>query len=77
MSDLLVVVPEGWTDVTEGWQASSGNMTEIAPMFTDGNWVDAQYALQGCDINPPPGKALTGATFVLLGDGVHLWVRWE
>lgn len=77
MSDLLVVVPEGWTDVTEGWNNSSADMTHISMLISDKNWVDVQTELQGADINGPDGTTLTGASFLTLDDGVHLWVRFE
>lgn len=77
MSDLLVVVPPGWTDATEGWKNSSGDMTHIAMLINDRNWVDVQQELQGADITGPVGTFLTGATFMALEDGVHLWVRFE
>lgn len=77
MSDLLVVVPEGWTDVTAGWAASSGDFTHVSMLINDKNWVDVQTVLQASDINAPEGTVLTGATFMSMEDGAHLWVRFE
>lgn len=76
MSDLLVVVPTGWTDVTEGWNASSASLSEIMPLVQDSNWADVTTVLQGADINIPEGMTLTGASFMTLDDGVHLWIRY-
>ena len=77
MSELLVVVPDGWTDFTEGWNNSSGDMQHISMLILDKNWVDVATELQGADITGPAGTSLTGATFMTLGDGTHLWARFE
>lgn len=77
MSSLLVVVPAGWTDYTEQWNASSGDMLHISMLINDKNWPDVAYELQGADITGPEGTTLTGASFMSLDDGVHLWARFE
>ncbi len=77
MSDLLVIVPEGWADVTDKWNESGADIAHITMLINDRNWVDVQSELQGADINAPEGKVLTGASFLTLDDGIHLWVRFE
>lgn len=77
MSDLLVVVPPGWTDETEKWNAANSEIQLITQLINDKNWVDVTTELQAADIVPPSGSVVSGASFMTLDDGVHLWVRYE
>lgn len=77
MSQFLMVAPEGWTDVTEGWSNSSGDVGHLSMLIGSKNWVDVQSELQSADINGPEGTVLVGATLMSLDDGTHLWVRFE
>ena len=42
MSGILVVVPQGWTDETEKWNNSSGDMLHISMLINDKNWADVR-----------------------------------
>lgn len=78
MSDFLMVVPEGWTDVTVKLGESGADLALLAEIVGNKNWTDLQTELQGADINCPEGTtSITGASILTLDDGVHLWVKFE
>ena len=77
MSELLVVVPEGWTDLTQKWAEGGADMGYVSMLINDKNWTDVSTELRGADITGAEGTTLTGATFMSMDDGIHFWARFE
>lgn len=74
MSDFLVVVPEGWVEVTADWIGANYSVEEVQYMISTESWTDLEPILQHRG-ELPEGKHVIGATLVLMSDGYHLWVN--